>query len=259
MTLVFYGNHSSEWMNVLNNDLSISLNPRINIIYNHRAFTSKLKTFKYVIPLMEKHMIELHNGGVKAMMPDIDTIRTFMCKRKFFDYVVKFNLLDNIPKTFKSPNDIRDNKMVIVKPYNFNSGVGMRITDTVFDFEFKYQIVQEYVHGNTEYCAYIVAKDGKIQLCFVYEFVSNNDVYIRKAVNENVISNKVSMDQKYIDTLELFLLPCKYNGICNIDFKIDSDVVKVMEINPRLGGSLMDKNNRQDLIDIVSAAIDVFV
>jgi len=64
---------------------------------------------------------------------------------------------------------------------------------------------------------------------------------------------RVTLDQNHLRQFVHCLKPLKYSGPCNIDFKINPEgSLKILEINPRLGGSLMQKENR----DLLKEAID---
>jgi hypothetical protein len=257
-TLVFYGRHSSDWTNALNDKL-LPYIQSITTIETWHTYTDKLTDKNiYILPLMETHMIELHNYKISAMMPPLNTIETFMCKKQFFEYVIRCNLTDYVPATFIEADNIPQNKQFIVKPFNLNSGNGMSITSTLNNVNFSKHIIQEYLPGNTEYCAYVIAKDGKFKLCIVYEYVFDTDTYIRNYYKNYIRKNFVILEQEHIDRLELFLLPCLYTGVCNFNFKICDNVVKVFEINPRLGGGLMPQANREDLVKIINCLISIF-
>ena len=48
--------------------------------------------------------------------------------------------------------------------------------------------------------------------------------------------------------IEAVLAPLAYNGPCNLDYKLDPDgKIRVFEINPRLGGSLMMPQHGEEL------------
>jgi carbamoylphosphate synthase large subunit len=266
MSLIFFGGCSNKWLNVLNHNLLPHLQPTIQIIKNYLNYTPRLITYNYILPLMETHMLLLHKHRIKAMMPDLQTIKIFTCKKLFSQYVIKYNLINYTPQTFSSLKDIENFKNTqnsvkfIIKPYNLYAGQGMIITDTIRELDINNFVVQEYIHTNIEYCAYIVAKNGKIQYSVIYKYIFQTDPYVKTAVDQNMVNNseKIILDQQYIDCLELFLLPCHFNGVCNIDFKIHNNTLKLFEINPRLGGSLMFKKNHQDLVEIIKNIIMVF-
>jgi len=58
------------------------------------------------------------------------------------------------------------------------------------------------------------------------------------------------------DLLSIFqgiLKPLNFNGPCNIDFKLTPQgKLKIFEINPRLGGSLMHEENGDLLKDAIN-------
>ena len=259
MTLAFYGKHSDKWMATLHPSLVEALQPKIHTIQNIFVVRKSLESFDYVLPLMEFHMLELHARGIRAMMPDLETVRMCMCKRRFSQYVLAHNLTQYAPKTYTA-DDPGDGLLRIVKPYSRNSGSGMRITKNVMKHEYKTRVVQEYLPNRDEFCAFIVANKGRIVYCTVIQSTFSDSIHIKKAVSaEDVANNRiVLLDQKHIDILGMVLLPCSYTGVCNIDFLLHDDVVKVLEINPRLGGSLMYPKYRQILVEILFALMDVF-
>lgn len=258
MSLIFYGCHSDKWMMALNDGLLSFLQPTIHTIRNYHTYSDELKNYDYILPLMEKHMIELHKHDIKAMVPDLTIICTFMHKNLFSNYVKEHNLTCYVPRTFKSIDEIPPKTRLIVKPYNLNAGDGMYLKDNVSEKDFNKYVVQEYLVGNKEYCAYVVAKKGKVQLCIVYEYQFHIHIYIKRATNPGMNTRKIILDIKHIDCLESFLLPCLYTGVCNIDFKICNDIIKVFEINPRLGGNLMCSENKEDLVEVIKTLVIVF-
>ena len=285
MALIFYGKHSIQWMKVLNNTLmNKTLKNYVNTINNIYSINC-IKKYKstyiqncYIIPLMEKHMIELYShydiNQMKILMPSLDIINTFMCKKKFSEYIENNMLSSYTPITYKNNKDICNH--IIIKPLNLNNGSGMMIIkhDINNIYDYTNYIVQEYIENNTEYCAYIVAKKGKIILCITYIYIHKEVYHIKTSTGfvNNILSQnniltqgviniepnepilyKINLERKYIDDLEKLLLPCQYDGICNIDFTIICNNIKVFEINPRLGGALM--KFKSDLIKVIVVAI----
>jgi len=129
---------------------------------------------------------------------------------------------------------------------------------------FEKYIIQEYIQDNSEYVIHIIAKEGKIIHYFCYQYkildIENSEIFIRtKEFSDKhkieLIKHKLSQDN--LDIFEKFLLPCKYTGPCNFDFKYQNKQIKVLEINPRLGGSLMFDQNRQDLCFFINKLLDL--
>jgi carbamoylphosphate synthase large subunit len=252
--LVFYGNHSSDWMTALNHEnLAQYLFPKINSIKNILSFNASLYSAEYIIPLMEAHIIDLHNRNVSAIMPGLDAVKTFMCKKKFADFVIDNGLTGYVPKMFFSPDETK-NKIIIVKPYNLNSGRGQYITDKKLEQKvFDNFVVQEYIFDDKEYVSHVVSQDGNIKCCITYEYKFNTDRYIKGASTKS--HRKLDLDASHLEIIKLFLGKFKYTGVCNFGFKIINGEMKLFEINPRMGGSLMQKHNINDLVEIINTLI----
>jgi carbamoylphosphate synthase large subunit len=51
--------------------------------------------------------------------------------------------------------------------------------------------------------------------------------------------------------------PLDFNGPCNINYKIGADGnIRILEINPRLGGTLMAGSKREHLAGLLRCIID---
>lgn len=134
--------------------------------------------------------------------------------------------------------------MLIIKPYCENNGKNIKIKNVISFDEFNNNIVQEYIPNVEEFVSHIVVINGSIKICITYKYIFNDNTHIKSyPLNTNNVI-KVNIDKIYIDIMEKFLSKCSYNGVCNIDFIIDSKGnIKIFEINPRFGGSLIRDNN----------------
>jgi carbamoylphosphate synthase large subunit len=278
--LAFYGSGNSwGWHDILNvhllHDLQ-KINPGIKSIINlSSGIKSKLSDCKYIVPFVESDMMALHDSGIQAIMPRKDIIEIFMCKKKFSLYVEQHDLSQYVPKTYASHAETIDSTcmLFIVKPHITTSGCGSQIVTrakqtsrfnprtartmrTINPTHFNNNIIQEYITNDKEYVAHIIAENGRIAHCIVYMYLFCNPVHIRRGCISRFPVTKITSDQHVIDVLEKFLLPCGYTGICNIDFIIDNDNVKVFEINPRLGGSLI--RNTTDLILMINKLLAMY-
>ena len=227
--------------------------------------------------------------GAIITMSNLLSIQTFMCKKKFYEYTIKNNLKIYIPTTYSCGGLCTDlnkgiplNKTIVIKPYGLCSGQNIIVTKFKSKFDIKKisknRIIQKYIKGDEEYCSYVIADEGKVKHIRTYKYSNNSNNsnnsntttpnkkgnYIKHAVTDEMIESSTLVDlsstentKKYIDVFEKFLIPCKYSGICNIDFKIHHDNIKIFEINARLGGSLMFPKRRKDLIFILSKMIHV--
>ena len=92
MIIIFYGSHSKDWMDVLNNKLITDFLNYTNIniteiknVLDINTLTNILANIDlssvFIIPLMENHMEELHKHNIKALMPSLEHIKMFSCKK----------------------------------------------------------------------------------------------------------------------------------------------------------------------------------
>jgi hypothetical protein len=95
----------------------------------------------------------------------------------------------------------------------------------------------EILYSKFEYATHLVFDKGQILagLCVVYEFTSETGV---KGTDE-VVSIKITRD-RFLDQWRELLRELDYAGICCVNYKVIDTIPKLMEINPRFGGSLAE-------------------
>lgn len=223
-----------------------------------------------IVPMMEHDMkrliLESNPREDCVLMPvPFSNVERFACKQKFWQYVQQCKLEAYVPRHF-SEIPLHDDDFltdVITKPFIggghciFNL---LREKDKLTSVWDKQKcLLQEYIDGPLEYTAHVIANQGHIVYCIIYEFDFKRDVFIKGC-------NLPAHRKKYIDIdeevsfLEQFLLPCKYHGQCNFNYKVSKkdNTKKVFEINPRLGGSLMLSQNAKDLQAYMLALLKLF-
>lgn len=213
----------------------------------------------YVMPLDENHMHDLYKAKINALMPSKEIVDTFCNKILFSQYAIKHGLSKHIPITYTSPKN--SDELVIVKPCHGGASAGvylsplknLKITD------FKNHVVQQYIDSKTEYAGYFVAKKGVIiRPCFAYSRTYPTVPYI-KAHNDTTVAHKIDISSYYVDDIEKFIKPSAFTGTFCVDFKLNkSGTLIIMEINPRLGGSLSYATNKNDAVNIILKMIDAF-
>jgi len=211
----------------------------------------------YILPLTEPHIYELHEAKIKAIMTTPEVIHIFSNKKNFDKYVSENNLTKYVPKSY-SCNDY-SGQIVIVKPPTGGSSIGMYLSNInkLPNEIFNTHLIQEYIKEETEFTGNLVVQDGRILFGFAYVRHYGNRYYIKNDSQDFTTQQIAPISQKYLDILELFLLPVKYTGVCNVDFKLSRDTIIVFEINPRLGGSLFFSNHYDDLAKTIIILMNV--
>jgi carbamoylphosphate synthase large subunit len=279
--LCFFG-HIESWLPALNKSLVGVINERVVSIHNIHTFNEDMRyDYDLFIPFLEHDAITLFDNGLSPACPSRTAINEFKCKNNFHRFVVENCLQILCPSTYTSIEEITS-LPIIVKPFSCNSGeytfvientaetMGLccneleqyvkKVCDEKCKKDLSY-LMQEYIVSPVEYVAHIVADKGKIIVCIVYKCdYADAGNYVKKAVTERDLEKmkKVELDERFIRDFERFLLPLSYTGCCCVDFKIVEGMLRVLEINPRLGGSLTLSGNKADLITVLNALISVF-
>jgi len=223
-----------------------------DIQYEVHVVSKPTQGFDALIPMME-HDIRACVDSPNTYMPNPETLNIFQDKKLFLKYIQEYKLESCVPQHFESV--ISEEKTVIVKPALGIAGMGHRIfkSQQITQDMFTKHVVQEYLPGRFEYTAHIVAKQGKIIVCLIYEYDFEKEQYIKGGVHERTQIVKKPVCKEDIEFFEQFLLPCKYNAQCNFNYKFQDGAKKVLEINPRFGGSLMLSKNIDDLCTVLTA------
>lgn len=225
--LIFYGSHSSDWMNVLNSGLSKDLS--IQILNCCDANILQNINHKYIIPLMESHTKELLRKNIPTYVGiSLETLTILSNKKLFYEKMLEYDLTNYVPRTWTKPFTNSINKKLIVKPYDMCAGYGQyivnnssKLNDKVFDKH----IVQEYTYGNKEYAAQIVFMNEILE-CVLYECTYAKTEYIRGPSYLNDHERcKVNNDdfKEHLQVIAKVLARFNYLGICCVDFKISEN------------------------------------
>lgn len=194
-----------------------------------------------ILPMMERHFIFLMSYGyTNKIFPSLENMEIFMDKIKFLNFFESFSLY--FPKVYKENIYFP----CISKKKNLCNGQESNIH---YDNTKMYisDINQEYIPGNVEYTSHILFIKLSIKLIITYKYTFSEDYYIKSENTVPISMEKIVLEKEYENIISNMLKFSNYNGICNVDFKINNGI-KIFEINPRFGGSLMLKENKKDLI-----------
>lgn len=263
--VVIYGVHSPDWMSALDPKAEIwSHIPGVDEVLSlpqsgsgDFLLTKSSQSKTVVIPLMESHALSCPSGFF-TLMPSAENVMRFGLKNNFADYMQKMGLSHLCPVRYKSLDTICF--PCVVKRVNLCAGIGVALVRSKSELARLAQeklwhnqsvVIQEALLDGDEFVTHLVLKNGRIlwHTSFAYKLQENE--YIRSPSNVADACRAVA-EPHVLKTFEACLMPSNYSGPCNVDYKIsDQGVLKILEINPRLGGSLM----RPDAADLLTGAL----
>jgi hypothetical protein len=96
---------------------------------------------------------------------------------------------------------------------------------------------QVYIPGADEYVLHAIRHGGRIRFAWALVHRMAGPNLIRGAINPPIASREID-PRPALAVFEPMLAALHYAGTCCIDFKMLGDTPRLLEINPRFGGSL---------------------
>ena len=198
-----------------------------------------------VVPTKTGHAKHLPRGW-RSLCPDAASIRALGDKRRFAAYMKANGLGDYCPLTYADPDDAA--YPCVLKRADLSASWGVVVVHSRAELEAQRQspvfdghpyTLQALVPGSTEHATYCVCKNGAIlwHCTFLTEVAAADTI---KSEDSVLRRWKIETPAPIVREIESVLAPLAYDGPCNLDYKLGRDGrIKIFEINPRLGGSLM--------------------
>lgn len=214
----------------------------------------------YVIPLLESH-IRATPDSRTSLKPSLEVLEKFENKKKLNDLLIELSLSQYQP-THYSEKTI-NNYPVVLKRTNLNAAKGMKIIftrDELVDsllqdmWRDKEIIIQEFIENKNEFACHAVYKDG-IRLWETTIKYFKRDTLVLIGYETKIMSTHIESNLDALKVLDQIMFETKYSGPCNMDYSYQSSDLKIFEINPRLGGSLMKTENVKFLAEALKAII----
>lgn len=201
------------------------------IFYNGNDNIEKDTTI--AIPLTINATIKLNKIICNKFCPNNDLLEMFNNKRAFQEFMILY-----FPFNIPEPVFNIDDYPYLIKPI-YGCG-GNRIEYITIEnnktFNIKDFIMERYIHNNNYYVGQYMVLNGKILWHCTYKTnIDKNTITIirGKIKNYTIVEHEDNLFN------EIFKI-CNYTGFACIDFTILNDIVKIFEINPRVGGTFMD-------------------
>jgi predicted ATP-grasp superfamily ATP-dependent carboligase len=267
--VVIYGEHSPDWMAALGPGAPVWSRmghvTDVVVVPDHPvariATRLRWNARTVIIPLMETHTRHRPRRHA-SLVPDDRALRILSDKAAFADYLSHIGRSNLAPRTFANHADAT--YPCVLKRIDLNGGHGVvvvhsrealaaRLNDDMW--RGRPFVLQSFVAGGPEYVAHCVARNGRVLWHRAYAYEVDPRAAIRTPGNTGA-SHPVALAPHHLAQIESLLLPLAYSGPCNIDYKLsDAGDIVVFEINPRLGGSLMQPDKIDDLHGALSCII----
>lgn len=260
--VIFFGTHP-HW--------SFALGPEANVwsrIPNVRAVMSAtepngvpLHEQTVVIPLIEAHIAKCPRIGA-SLFPSPDALQILSDKANFSTYVTERGLTSHVPKTFSAS---APQFPCVLKRLDLNSGRGVAIVRNAAELAALLHetpwvghpyLLQEVIEGTADYVTHAVCRSGEILWHRSYRYELNACDPIQRPGNFGKTS-RIDAKAEVLQVVSSLLEPIGYDGPLAVDYRFTTDgTLKILEVNPRFGGSLMWLENQEDLAGALSTIIE---
>jgi len=264
--VIIYGLHSEDWHLALSPNSKVwKLLPSVGKVFAvdglPECLPKKKIFFKdYIIPLLENHISATPDSRT-SLKPRLELLEKFANKKKFNNLLIELSLSQYQPEHYSDETIIK--YPVVLKRTDLNAAKGMKIIftkdelidslsqDMWRDNEF---IIQEFIESTSEFACHAVYKDG-IRLWDTTIKYFKSDTLVLIGSETKIKSTHIESSFDALKVFDEIMLKTKYSGPCNIDYSYQSSDLKIFEINPRLGGSLMKTENVKLLAQALTAII----
>ncbi len=267
--LYLYGGHSDDWTKALSLFGPVwSLMPHVffadMVLERDRHRLLRAPAFNgrtIVLPLMERHVRSLprqHN----ALVPPMAAIDALGDKLAFDTYARDNGLAQMVPRQYDLG---RAAFPAVLKRVDLHGGNGIEVVRNQNELDdllsrdlWKGQrvMLSEFIPGSTDYVTHMVLKNGRLlwSTSYVYQLSQGQHIQRQRYIERR---KPYAPSEQLLQQLLSFLTPLNYSGPAAFDYRLDAQgQLKVIEINPRLGGSLMRPENVHDLRAALDAIIE---
>lgn len=109
---------------------------------------------------------------------------------------------------------------------------------------------QEAVKGADEYVLHLLRVDGRVRYTLCYRYEMGGDLMVRGEVDAPKLI-KPADPAPAMDACVAILDALAFDGTCCFNYKLTADGLRILELNPRFGGSLVG-----DVTNYVAAHLD---
>lgn len=204
-----------------------------------------IKCYK-IIPISKEQYEKYSDESISIFVNKSHNIEILNNKGMFAKFMLDNNYHEHIPivcyysfgeNVYKNEQKIRK---MIKKPNNGYGGINIKIIYSL-DITEKNVVVSEYIEHDIYYVGHMLVHKGiLLKIIFFYCHNNNKNLIKKGSIVDYKIINKVDAD---LNIFENIFKKLDYSGFACADFIIHNGIIKIFEINPRPGGSLI-KNEK---------------
>jgi predicted ATP-grasp superfamily ATP-dependent carboligase len=258
--IAIHGRHSPKWQEALDVRSGVWRLLARSGSAQAASGTPRWWRKRVVVPLMERHIASL-SGGCHVLVPDAEALAVLADKARFARYAAEIGAGDLLPLSIPVSHPTFP---AILKRTNLNGGRGIAFVASRQQFDRKLArtlwrgqdvLLQEAIPARFDHVTHVVCVRGRVVWHQTYSYPLDHRRAIRGPVGDITIKRSRARAED-IRAFERLLLPLAYDGPANIDFRRRADgSLAILEINPRLGGSLMRPENVHDLAGCLRAIV----
>jgi carbamoylphosphate synthase large subunit len=138
----------------------------------------------------------------------------------------------------------------VLKRVDLAGGIGIEVVRSRVHLESLLQtavfrgrevLLQAFVPGQTEYVTHCVCKDGSILWSCSFVWTLGPEAFGIPVFGD---TTSLTASCRTLSDIARILAPLRYSGPCCVNYKLlPNGEIAIFEINPRLGGSLMNPRN----------------
>lgn len=198
--------------------------------------------YDHVIPLCKQsYLTALQHPalfGDKLLAPSAEVFDLCDDKEKLY------RLLRHSRFSKYIPSDATDTFPLILKPVSGANSQSCEMIETAEQLSAALELtatgkfaLSEMIAGKKEYALHLLIQNKVIKksLCIEYEFTKD---YPIKSIDVPIAKRIVR--ERYNDLWQDLLAHIDYEGVCCINYKVRDGIPQLIEINPRIGGSLCE-------------------
>lgn len=213
--------------------------------------------------VLAPHRDRFDEVGIRLVCSDsYELIQTFDDKVRFIHFMDEQDLMHLLPDVYVvSHNGQRTDYAEIQYPCIFKLAVTFGGTGSTVHLTAQKPVeldkvargtsylVQQFIPGNVEYGGHIYVEGGAIRKQLYYRGARDASVHVQRGRMPK-FDRFEELDEAA--ELESMFGAVNFTGFACVDFKVSDQGIKIFEVNPRLGGTLI--HNEPDLLSFFEAA-----